>query len=238
MNKLAKNIEGFVLEYTRAIAEKYDLQQDDLMEMWTEVTKMKTKAAQAKKPRSAYQVFSAEQRKLLKEEYPDMAFGDIAKEIGKRWSDLSAKEKAAYAENQTTPKKKAKKTSPTGDDSDLKKLSKSRLLEMCNSKGIKIAKNKNKDQIIAAIEEAASEAASVAASEAAVSETMSEAAVSESSYKPSEEASETESVNSSADILSVYKSMKTQDLAGICKDKGLPCKGTREVLIRRLLTSV
>jgi hypothetical protein len=199
MNKIAKNIETSVLEFTRLIAEKYDLQQDILMDMWTDVTKMKTKASKAKKPQSAYQIFSAEQRKLIKEMEPNMTFGDVAKEIGKRWRELSSKEKAAYAP--TT----AAKTS------DLQGLSKQQLLEMCSAKGIKIAKNKSKDEIIAAIQENGSVAAS--------SVTL-------------------EEEDEEQDMLAVYKSMKTQDLADICKNKGLSSKGTREVLIRRLLTAI
>jgi hypothetical protein len=282
MNKIAKNIETSVLEFTRLIAEKYDLQQDILMDMWTDVTKMKTKASKAKKPQSAYQIFSAEQRKLIKEMEPNMTFGDVAKEIGTRWRELSSKEKAAYAP--TT----AAKTS------DLQGLSKQQLLEMCSAKGIKIAKNKSKDEIIAAIQEAVSDNGSVAASSVkshaslvisvkshaslVISDNGSVAASSVKSHtsdlqglskqqllemcsakgikiaknKSKDEIiaaiQENGSVAASSvtleeedeeqDMLAVYKSMKTQDLADICKNKGLSSKGTREVLIRRLLTAI
>jgi hypothetical protein len=98
---------------------------------------------------------------------------------------------------------------------------------MCTSKGIKIAKNKSKEEIIAAIQEADDDVASVKSD--ADEDDKASTAASDNTLEEEEE---------EKDMISVYKSMKTQDLADICKSKGLSSKGTREILIRRLLTAL
>ena len=50
-----------------------------------------------KKPLSAYFKFSAAQRAVVKSELaPSATTGEIAKELGRRWRELSAEEQAAY----------------------------------------------------------------------------------------------------------------------------------------------
>ena len=53
---------------------------------------------QPKKPKSAYMFFSVVHRKKLKEKSPDMAFGEIMKNISESWKKLNDKEKQKYNE--------------------------------------------------------------------------------------------------------------------------------------------
>ena len=50
----------------------------------------------AKKPLSGYMLFAKEMRPKLKEESPDLSFGEVGKELGARWRALSDNEKAKY----------------------------------------------------------------------------------------------------------------------------------------------
>ena len=50
----------------------------------------------AKKPLSGYMLFAKEMRPKLKEESPDLTFGEVGKELGARWRALSDDEKAKY----------------------------------------------------------------------------------------------------------------------------------------------
>ena len=60
-------------------------------------TKRKVKAkVKVKRAPSAYIIFSSEIRPTVKEENPDMKFGDIAKECAIRWKSLTDEEKAVY----------------------------------------------------------------------------------------------------------------------------------------------
>ena len=54
------------------------------------------KKSGGKKKISGYMVFCKEQRPILKKESPDMPFGQVGKELGKRWKALSDKEKEQY----------------------------------------------------------------------------------------------------------------------------------------------
>lgn len=51
-----------------------------------------------KKPLSGYMLFAKDQRAVVKEEVPDLTFGGIGKEIGKRWADLSDKAKQEWTD--------------------------------------------------------------------------------------------------------------------------------------------
>lgn len=56
-----------------------------------------TGANAPKKTPSPYIQFCKEMRPKIRSESPDLAFGDIAKELGKRWKALSAEEKRRFA---------------------------------------------------------------------------------------------------------------------------------------------
>ncbi|KAJ3430225.1 high mobility group protein dsp1 [Anaeramoeba flamelloides] len=45
---------------------------------------------------SAYMFFNVEKRKIIKEENPEYKFGDLAKEVSKRWKALTDEEKEPY----------------------------------------------------------------------------------------------------------------------------------------------
>jgi hypothetical protein len=47
-------------------------------------------------PASAYIIFSGEKRESIKKAHPDWSFGEIAKESGRLWKELSEPEKAKY----------------------------------------------------------------------------------------------------------------------------------------------
>jgi hypothetical protein len=69
---------------------------------------------------TGYLLFSNDVRSKVKEENPDMPFGEVGKELGKMWQALSEKEKAKWnqkssnynEENGTAGEKKASKEAP------------------------------------------------------------------------------------------------------------------------------
>ncbi len=68
--------------------------------MNTQATKAKAKGSpKAKKPLSGYMLFAKEIRPTIKEENPEMSFGELGKELGARWRALSDEEKAEYKKN-------------------------------------------------------------------------------------------------------------------------------------------
>lgn len=238
IKKITKVIDATIDDFTRLIAEKYGLDQIELLDTWKEVVTNKNQ--KPKKPKSAYQVFAAEQRKILKEEYPDITFGQIATETGKRWQLLDYEEKAAYAPNKedatVVPVKKTEVSAP-------KAKSKADLLKVAESMGLNIAKNKTKNEILEAIAEAeeknkseyAASEKSELASEASMAASDSEYVPSDGEVSPIDTMKMVESEEEEEEELEKFKSMKTKDLSALCKEKGLAYTGNKEVLIRRLL---
>ncbi|KAI2502170.1 DNA binding protein [Fragilaria crotonensis] len=56
----------------------------------------KKKSTGGKKKVSGYMLFCKETRPIIIKESPDLAFGAVGKELGKRWKALSDEEKEAY----------------------------------------------------------------------------------------------------------------------------------------------
>jgi hypothetical protein len=48
--------------------------------------------------KSGFILFSVEQRPKVKQEFPKLKFGQVAKKIGKLWKALTPEERAAYGE--------------------------------------------------------------------------------------------------------------------------------------------
>lgn len=53
---------------------------------------------QPKKSKSGYQLYCAEERDHLKTKSPDLTFGEIGKELGRRWASLDPTKKNAFLE--------------------------------------------------------------------------------------------------------------------------------------------
>lgn len=66
----------------------------------------KKKKRGPKKTRSAYLFFQQDVLPELKSQYPNMKFGDVAKEIGKRWKLLNDQQKAPYMAKQDADKQR------------------------------------------------------------------------------------------------------------------------------------
>lgn len=100
MEKALMNLfEARVQSFMERIADEFGVHTDQLMEIWEE-TKKKKKVARKKKgisnPRTktAYQNFSDKYRQELKDQ--GYSFGEIAKELGRRWKLLTEQEKVKY----------------------------------------------------------------------------------------------------------------------------------------------
>jgi len=106
---IENQIQKSVVEFCRLLAEKHSLSEEELLDTWKTVAGApatnKNKKGE-KKPRksSAWQNFAKATRPLVKTEMPDLTFGEMSSEIGRRWRLLSDKEKAQYASKATTPK--------------------------------------------------------------------------------------------------------------------------------------
>uniref|UniRef100_A0A672HTD2 High mobility group protein B2 n=1 Tax=Salarias fasciatus TaxID=181472 RepID=A0A672HTD2_SALFA len=72
-----------------------------------------------KRPPSAFFVFCSEFRPKVKEEYPGISIGDIAKKLGEKWSTLSAKDKGPYEAKAGKLKEKYEKVRARHLDFDL-----------------------------------------------------------------------------------------------------------------------
>ena len=97
LKTIQKSIEKCVLEYVRTISEKYNIPEDDLVEMWGEVTKMRIKTASNQSKRmSPWLRFCKEERVRMKTSDPELSFGEISKRIGEKWSSMSTDDREAY----------------------------------------------------------------------------------------------------------------------------------------------
>lgn len=104
MNSVIQNtISQYFSSFIETISSKYNLSQEELEEIWRQTQKEKIKirpqrrASGNRKP-SPYINFCNHQRKLLKENQPDLSFGDTARTLGKLWTRLDIDEKKKYSD--------------------------------------------------------------------------------------------------------------------------------------------
>ncbi|BGP03262.1 Non-histone chromosomal protein 6B [Rhodotorula toruloides] len=62
-----------------------------------------------KRPLSAYMHFSQDQRSVVKEENPDVTFGEIGKILGAKWKELPEDERKPYEEKASADKSRYEK---------------------------------------------------------------------------------------------------------------------------------
>jgi len=61
----------------------------------------KTKSGGSKKPLTGFMLFSKEHREKVKEDNPEITFGQIGKKLGAMWRELSDDEKQAYKDGKS-----------------------------------------------------------------------------------------------------------------------------------------
>ena len=84
-----KNIKMFL----KGVSEKYEIDKDELMGVWYESQGSNKVGV---KRSNGYINFGKEHRQKVKEENPDMAFGDVTKKLASMWKELSDEEKAKW----------------------------------------------------------------------------------------------------------------------------------------------
>jgi len=98
---------------------------DDASVSTTKSKKSKKDPNAPKRGMSAFMFFSNEMRPKLKEENPDLSFGDLAKLVGKTFKEITAEEKKVYEEKAAKDKKRyteemADYSAPENDEADSK----------------------------------------------------------------------------------------------------------------------
>jgi hypothetical protein len=84
-----------------------------------EKKKSKSKKTGVKRAPSSYMLFCKDNREKIKEENPDIKFGDITKTLGQMWRDLSDKKKQKYVERANEMKEELKeKDNEDNDDNE------------------------------------------------------------------------------------------------------------------------
>jgi len=79
---LRRTVNKYVDNYIEYIAgKKYDIKPEDLQVDWEVVSKLPA----SKKAESPYIAFCKTERPKIKSEFPNLSFGDVAKELGRRW---------------------------------------------------------------------------------------------------------------------------------------------------------
>lgn len=89
---IEKNIDKFVDE----IENKFGVSKTDLMDLWMDISKMKSKNKNKNKKLSPWLQFCKDQRIIIKKNSPETSFGEISKMIGVKWSQMTKEEKKNY----------------------------------------------------------------------------------------------------------------------------------------------
>lgn len=147
-------INSFIEPWISMIAQKYNIPKTELMTSWymynkSDMVVLQQSTNDAKSPTSrksipAYVNFCNKQRPLLKEQFPTMSFGDISKELGKRWKELSDDDKNSYSTKNEESLSSMPSISYSKDNLDHKTLVE--LRELCTTLNIK--KTGNKESLI------------------------------------------------------------------------------------------
>ena len=80
-------------EKKKAAVEQAKKEKDEKKKASKEQTKKE------KRPPNNYIVFAKKYRDVVKGEHPEFSFGEISKEVGRRWKEMSAEEKEAIIKN-------------------------------------------------------------------------------------------------------------------------------------------
>ena len=105
MNSAINNtLQQYLDTFMDTIAERFDINRNELDDLWKETQKKKfTKKNKKKNSKrkkssvpSAYILFSNDERPKIKNDNPDIKFNDVGKELGKRWREAPANVKAHY----------------------------------------------------------------------------------------------------------------------------------------------
>lgn len=146
-------INSFIEPWISLMAQKYNIPKNELMTSWYMYNKSDMVSNDAKSPTSrksipAYVNFCNKQRPLLKEQFPTMSFGDISKELGKRWKELSDDDKNSHiTKNDTSLSSFVPSISPIPYTKDiLEHKTLIELRELCSTLNIK--KTGNKESLI------------------------------------------------------------------------------------------
>lgn len=95
-----KSIEKTIVSFTQEISEKYGISHDELLEMWTNASKMKMKTTEKKKKKlSPWLTFCKNERVRIKKEDSSIPFGKISKMIGDLWKNMTDEDKKKYGQN-------------------------------------------------------------------------------------------------------------------------------------------
>jgi hypothetical protein len=160
---IQNTIDTFISSFISDISSEYNLDSNELLEIWNKISKTNGQSPQInissslKKPKqvSAYVNFCNHHRIQLKEKNANLSFGEISKELGKMWSKLSVDEQQTYKSNIINNNKNNSSssiiTTTTLNENNLIKKTINELKEICQKYELK--KNGNKKQLIDRINE-------------------------------------------------------------------------------------
>jgi len=244
IKKISKSIDASIDDFCSAIATKFDLNKDELVNLWLE--NGGSKKSKTVKKRSAYVNYSAAIRSVILDENPDITFGEISKETSKRWKNLSDDEKEQYKSKDSdlvepsAPKKNktATKKKPVKDSNDLSSKKVTELKEMCKEKGLPV--KGTKQELIDRLSEKPSSDDNSDAESSVHSPTLSEngsdvSSLSGGSVDGSEAAVDDEQESNAEKPELNYSNMTLVQLRELCKEKGIATKGNKNELIHRLM---
>jgi hypothetical protein len=130
--KINKVIDASIQDFCKTISTKYNVNEKELYEIWCSTND--ENVSKKPKKKSGYVEFQIKIRPQVKEEMPHLNFGEISKEISKRWKALSTEEKNQYKD----------KKMEDNESSDFHKMNLKQLRNLCKQKGIQSIGNKAK----------------------------------------------------------------------------------------------
>ena len=96
-NKMQKLVDATVEEFCRRVAEKYDtMDVEEMMALWKETAKAPKRKSDKPKKKTAYMNFSQTVRVEMKTANAEVTFGEISKEVSRRWKEMSPEEKLSW----------------------------------------------------------------------------------------------------------------------------------------------
>lgn len=131
--QLSLLVDKYVHKFMKEIIKREKWTEKELMEKWNECSYSDT----TKKKKTGYQKFFIEKRTSLKNQHPELSFGEISKEISKIWRNLTDEEKTKYDDNYSS-----KTLSNELRMEDLALLKMSELKQLCEERKMKRTGNK------------------------------------------------------------------------------------------------
>jgi len=103
LSEIKTIIQEAMNKYIDEIHTEFNIDKGELRMLWEKITNEEKKKPKTDRTKSAYQNFCAYYRPIIRQENPEIKFGDVSQIIGKKWKTLPEDDKVRFKDPEYSP---------------------------------------------------------------------------------------------------------------------------------------